>query len=161
MPREALLELVDVARRSPSGVNKNPWRFVIITERNTLDNLSQAHPYCHWLSSAQAGIAIVADPASTQYWLEDCCIAAYSIWLAATAQGLGMSWGAMYQSDNAAESERRQGFVRKVLSIPDSMQVPMVLGIGYPQASPPEKKRPDLEEIVCWERYALGDSSTI
>ncbi len=51
--------------------------------------------------------------------------------------------------------------MREVLSIPDSMQVPMVLGIGYPQASPPEKKRPDLEEIVHWERYALGDSYNI
>lgn len=161
VPREVLLELVDVASYSPSGVNKNPWRFVIITERNTLDHLSQTHPHCRWLALAQAGIALVVDPASTRYWLEDCCIAAYSMWLAATARGLGVAWGAMYQSDDATESERRQRLVREVLSIPDRIQVPMVMGVGYPQASPPERKRPDLEEIVCWERYAFGDSHNI
>ncbi len=85
VPRETLLQLLDVARHSPSGTNKCPWRFVIVTERDTLRRLSQTHPHCRWLSSAKAGIAVVADPVITRYWLEDCCIVAYSIWLAATA----------------------------------------------------------------------------
>ncbi len=157
VPREALLALVDVARYSPSGNNKNSWRFVLITQREALDRLSQAQPYCRWFSSAQAGIALVTDPGSTRYWLEDCCVAAYSICLAAMVRGLGVAWGAMYQSDNDVESDRRQRLVREILSIPDKLLVPMVMGVGYPQASPPERKRPDLEEIICWERYTLGD----
>ncbi len=156
VPAQMLSDLVDTASYSPSGANKNPWRFVIITERNTLDRLSKASPHCNWLASAQAGIAIAADPAYSRYWLEDCCVAAFSIWLAAMAQGLGAAWAAMYQSDNAEESERRQGFVREVLSVPDGLNIPMVMAIGYPQGPPPERKRPALEEIVHWERYATG-----
>ena len=148
-----LSDLVDIACYSPSGANKNPWHFVIITERNTLDRLSEVHIHCRWFSSAQAGIAIVVDPASSRYWLEDCSVAAYTICLGAMAYGLGAGWAAMYQSDDAAESERRQQLVRELLTIPDTMNVPMVLAIGYPQARPAERKRAALEDISCWERY--------
>ncbi len=159
VPREALLELVEAARYSPSAKNSNSWHFVVITERNILNRLSETHPHCRWLTSAQAGIAIVNDPSSTQYWLEDCCVAAYSIWLEATDQGLGVAWGAMYQSDNSSESDRRQKFVRDVLSIPDSLCVPIVLAVGYPDATPlPDKKRPSLEQVIYWERYTGKDS---
>jgi len=155
---ETLLGLVDVARYSPSGANRNPWRFVLVTRREALDRLSQAHPHCRWLASAQAAIALVVDPDATQYWLEDCCVAAYSIWLAATAHGLGVAWAAMYQGGSARESQRRQAFVRGVLSIPDRLNVPVVLGVGYPRAAPPPRKRPALEEVVSWERYSLGQA---
>ena len=156
VPSQMLSDLVDTASYSPSGANKNPWRFVLITERNTLDRLSKASPHCNWLASAQAGIAIAADPAYSRYWLEDCCVAAYSICLAAMAQGLGAAWAAIYQSDNAAESERREGLVREALSIPVGLRVPMLLGIGYAEKQPPPRQRPALEEIVHWERYATG-----
>lgn len=152
-----LSELVDISRHSPSGSNKNPWRFILITERKTLDHLSQAHPYCGWLASAQAGIAIVVDPASSRYWLEDCCLAAYSIWLAGMAHGLGTAWAAMYQSDNTPETERRQKFVRQILSVPDKLQVPMVLGIGFPMPSSTQRKLPEVEEIVFREYYSARD----
>ncbi len=153
--REVLLELADIARLSPSGGNKNAWRFVITTDRAKLDALSTTHPHCRWLTSAQAGIALVADQSATQYWLEDCCVAAYSIWLAAVDKGLGVAWAAMYQSRDPQESERRQAFVRDVLSIPGSLNVPMVMGVGYAQAAPPARVRPSLEDIVRWERFAL------
>ena len=153
IPRQIFTELVDAARHSPSGGNKNPWRFVIITERNTLDQLAQIHPHCRWFASTQAGIALAADSALSRYWLEDCCVAAYSLWLAAVARGLGMGWAAMYQSDDTVESERRQDVMRDLLSIPGNLNIPVVLGIGYPKISPPEKEKPALEEIVYWERY--------
>ncbi|MBI2917107.1 MAG: nitroreductase family protein [Chloroflexi bacterium] len=154
--REALLELVDIARHSPSGGNKNAWRFVITTDRAKLDRLSTAHPHCRWLATAPAGVAVVVDPAATQYWLEDSCVAAYSVWLAAVGRGLGVAWAAMYQSWDPVESQRRQAFVREVFSIPDNFNAPMVLGVGYPQAVPPTRKRPSLEEVVAWECYADG-----
>jgi hypothetical protein len=64
-----------------------------------------------------------------------------------------MGWAAMYQSDDTVESERRQDVMRDLLSIPGNLNIPVVLGIGYPNTSPPEKEKPALEEIVYWERY--------
>lgn len=154
VPRETLLELVDAARYSPSGSNKNPWQFVFVTQRDTIEKLSQVQPYCRWLNAAQAAIAIVVDPKATRYWLEDCSLAAQTIWLAGVGLGLGLAWAAMHQSDNPTESERRQSLVRGLLAIPDTLYVPIVLGVGYPGAAPPEKKRPELDGIVSWEKYS-------
>lgn len=153
VPREKLEGLIELARLSPSGANKNTWRFLLITQRTSLERLSQTHGACKWLSAAQNGIAIVVDPASTRYWLEDCSVAAYTIWLAATAQGLGASWAAMYQGDNPDETKRRQQFVRETLGIPDNLMVPIVMAIGYPESQPPAKNRPEVKDIICWDRY--------
>lgn len=152
--RKTLLGLVDAARHSPSATNKNPWRFVLVTERDALEKLGQVHTHCKWLAQAGAAIAIVVDASLTRYWLEDCCLAAYSIWLEATNQGVGVSWAAMHQSDNAGEGARRQALCREIMGIPDNLSVPMVLGIGYRAAPPPEKTRPALEQVVSWERYS-------
>lgn len=151
--RETLLTLVDAARYSPSGANKNSWQFIVITEKDTLIRLSTAHPHCKWFASAQAAIAIIIDPASTRYWLEDCCVAAYSIWLAAVSQGLGVAWAAMYQCDSPDESERRQSLVREILVIPGNFNIPIVLGLGYPGKQPPDRKLAVLRDIVQWECY--------
>lgn len=155
VPVETLSELVDIARCSPSGDNKNAWRFIIITGRRALDRLSEIARTCSWLHSAQAAIAVVVDPASTCYWLEDCSVAAYSIWLAAEARGVGAAWAAMHQSDNHEESSRRQKYVREILSIPDQLSIPMVMGLGYCKSPPAEKERPTLEEIINWENYPV------
>ncbi|MBI2852803.1 MAG: nitroreductase family protein [Chloroflexi bacterium] len=155
--RETLQNLVDLARYSPSGANKNSWRFVVTTDRESLQNLSQIARTCSWFGSAPAGIAIAIDPASTRYWLEDTSVAAYLICLAAAAQGLGAAWAAMYQSDNPEESKRRQDMVRQILSIPDSVMVPMVLAIGYPESQPPPRTRPELKDILFWERYTINE----
>ncbi len=153
VPTDILSELVDIARYSPSGANKNTWRFIVITERQALDRLGETARTCSWLHSAQAAIAVIIDPASTRYWLEDCSVAAYSIWLAGEARGLGVAWAAMHQSDNIDESARRQKCVREILRLPDTLYIPMVLGLGYRKSPPAEKKRPELEDILAWETY--------
>lgn len=155
--RETLQDLVDLARYSPSGANKSAWRFVVTTERGSLQRLSQIAPTCSWLATAPAGIAIAIDPASTRYWLEDTSVAAYLICLAGTAQGLGVAWAAMHQSDNPEESKRRQDMVREILSIPGSFMVPMILAIGNPGTQPPPRTRPELKDILFWERYAINE----
>ncbi|MBI4330820.1 MAG: nitroreductase family protein [Chloroflexi bacterium] len=153
VPREALIELIDAARYSPSGGNKNPWQFILVTQRKALNLLSETHPHCRWFNSAPAGIAIVVDPKSTRYWLEDCCVAASVIWLAATDRGLRLGWAAMYQLDSREESERRQRLVRRILAIPENLHVPIVLGVGQARDLPVHNPRPRVEDIVFWESY--------
>lgn len=155
--RETLLQLVEAARFSPSGGNKNTWHFVITTQRRTLDTLAETHPHCRWFLSSQAGIAFVVDPTSTRYWLEDCCVAATCMWLAATGMGLGVAWAAMYQADDREENNRRQRFVRRLLGIPPDLNVPIVLGLGFPKGTPPAKKRPSADELVFWDTYPPKD----
>ncbi|MEK7353088.1 MAG: nitroreductase family protein [Chloroflexota bacterium] len=151
--QETLTKLIDIARYSPSGANKNPWKFVVTTDKAKLTRLGEAHRACKWLASAPSAIAVVADPAVSKYWLEDSCVAAYSIWLAAMGFGVGAAWAAMYQSDTPEESERRQKYVREIFSIPDNLSVPMVMAVGYPDQPPAERKKMEAKDIISWERY--------
>ncbi len=155
VPPQLLSELVDIARYSPTGANKNAWRFIIITHWQTLKRLSEIAGTCSWLASAPAAIAVVIDPASTRYWLEDCSVAAYTLWLAAEARGLGAAWATMHQSDNPEESGRRQGLAREILDIPEQLNIPMVMGLGYRKSPPAERKRPELKEVIFWENYPI------
>jgi nitroreductase len=153
VPQETLTKLIDIARYSPSGANKNPWKFVVTTDKAKLAKLGEAHRACKWLGSAPVAIAVVGDPAVSKYWLEDSCVAAYSIWLAAMGLGVGAAWAAMYQSDTPEESGRRQKYVREIFAIPDNLSVPMVMAIGYPDQPPAERKKVETKDILSWERY--------
>lgn len=151
--RETLQKLLEAAYAAPSGANKNPWQFVVVTDRAALDRLAEAHPYCGWLKSAQASIVIAADSAVSRYWLEDCCVAAQNIWTAATALGMGVAWSAIYLSDNPDDTMKRETVVREAAGLPDTLRAPIVLGLGWPDYEPPERKRPSLAEMVHWGRY--------
>src|SRR3989304_1992097 len=83
VPKETLLGLVEAARKAPSAANKNAWRFVLVTERQTLDRLSETHRFCGWLASAQAAIAVVIDPSATGYWLPGSCGGGAHVWAGA------------------------------------------------------------------------------
>ncbi len=153
--RETLLGLVEAARHSPSALNKNTWRFVLVSRQDSLQRLGEVHRACKWLGSCQAAIAVVNDPVANPYWLEDSSVAACTIWLAATSMGLGAAWTAMHQSHNAEETKRRQDMVREVLGIPASLNVPIILGLGYQQGEPRPREMAALEDIHCWDRYTL------
>ena len=151
--REVLMEILDATRYTPSGANRNNWRLVVTTNQETIAKLGAVQPYAKWLASAKAAIAIAGDPTVSKYWLEDCCLVAYSIYLAALAKGVGVGWSAIYQSDNAEEDERRQNAVRELTAIPKTLKAPIVLGLGYPDGQPGPRNMITLGESVFWERY--------
>lgn len=157
--REALEKLVELGYDAPTGANRHPREFVIVTDSADLQGLAEVHPYCGWLKSASAAIVIVADPAKGRYWLEDSCASAENMWIAATALGLGMAWSAIYQYNDPQETSRREAVVRGILGIPENLSVPIVLAVGIPDGEPAERKRPTLESMVHWGKYRSSASA--
>lgn len=51
---EKLNEVLKAAMYAPSGMNKQPWHFIVCKERKTLDEVQKIHPYSSMLSSAPA-----------------------------------------------------------------------------------------------------------
>lgn len=153
LSQDVLKKLVEAAYCGPSGNNLNPWEFVVVTDRAVLDRLAETHQYCAWLKKAQAAIVIVADSGKSRYWLEDCSAAAENIWIAATAMGVGVAWSAVHLSDNADETARREAVVRDAVAVPDNLRAPIVLGLGMPAGKPGERKRPELDQIMHWQKY--------
>ena len=88
IPREDLEKIVDAARLAPSGYNRQPWEFIVVTDRSVIDKLKIA---ALWMEDAGAIIAVVMET-SSRFWLEDGSAAIENILIASTALGYGSCW---------------------------------------------------------------------
>ncbi len=156
VPDDTLRLIAEMAHSAPTGASRDSREFVLVKDRDLLDNLGKTHGFCAWLSGTAAAVVILGNPEKSKYWLEDSSIAAEHIWLAATGLGLGASWAAVYQSDNFPESQRREDYVRALLNIPSSLRPLAIIGLGFPaENQPPRSKstKRQLEEVLHLNRY--------
>lgn len=149
--KEQLDKIIRAAMAAPTAVNKQPWAFIIVTERKVLDNLKQGLPYAKMLDKASAAIIVCAIPDkayenSLEYAIIDSTCASENILLAVEALGLGAVWTAAYPS------LERMDLVRKTLSIPENIIPLNVIPIGQPtgQDQPKDKYKP---ENIHWQRW--------
>jgi len=138
---------------SPSGNNLPSRECVVVTDRAMLNQLSKTTPYMKWLEQAAAGIVITGNPELSKYWLQDATIAGSFLWLASTSFQLGAAWGAVYHSEDAEESKQREGYVRELLHIPQSLRVVAIIGVGHPAVEPTPKQMVPIEKVLHRERY--------
>ena len=64
VPLEALQELLEVARWTGSSRNTQPWKFIVITDKDQLRKISQVRTPINWVADAPLAIAIVLDGAN-------------------------------------------------------------------------------------------------
>ena len=125
--------MLEVAMAAPSASNRKPWHFIVVADRQILDNLAKAHPYGKMLLEAPLCIAVCGDKTiSSRYWVQDCSAATENLLLAATALGLGAVWLGVHPR------EERINPIRKVLNIPENVIPLNLISIGHPA----EKKEP-------------------
>jgi nitroreductase len=149
--RDLLDKIVRAGMAAPSAVNMQPWSFVIVTNRQTLDRLNDGLPYAKMLGKAGAAIIVCAIPekayeGSAELAVIDSSLAGENILLAVEALGLGAVWTAAYPYED------RMNVVRKVLGIPGNIIPLNVIPIGYPAGTekPKNKYKP---ANVHWEKW--------
>jgi nitroreductase len=118
--------LLQAAMAAPSGSNRKPWHFVVVTDRATLQDLAAAHPYGKMLAHAPVAIAVCGVPATSKWWVQDCSAATENILLGVTSLGLGGVWVGCY---GAPDRERA---VARILEIPHGIRVLSLISIGHP-----------------------------
>ena len=144
IPREALIQIVEAGRWAPSGFNRQPWDFIIITERKTIQALKIAS---QWIENAGAVIAVVLDSHASKFWLEDGSAAIENMLLACTALGYGSCWLQGY-------TEPREDEFKELLDVPKNRRLLTLIPIGVPVQWPSQEKKP-LDEIIHWEKFGL------
>lgn len=150
--KEKLDYVLEAGRVAPSAVNFQPWKFIVVQEK---DNLKKVHEIYHreWINSSPCVIIVCGDKSKSWKRKEDnkdhldidIAITVDHITLAATAQGLATCWVCNFYVENC----------KKVLNLPDSVEPIVILPIGYPadnaDATRHGTKRKSIEEIVQWE----------
>ncbi|RJP31385.1 MAG: nitroreductase [Candidatus Omnitrophota bacterium] len=146
---EKLLRLFEAARLAPSANNRQEWRFVVVKDAVTRQQLMHAAREQEFVGQAPV---IVACCAVTDNHVMTCgqpcypidvSIAIDHITLQAVEEGLGTCWiGAFYEDR-----------VKKILGIPHVVRVVELLTVGYPADEGLPKNRLPLNTIVMRERW--------
>lgn len=145
VPQEQILELIKAGMAAPSGMNQQPWSFVVVTDKDMMDAMTP------WGADTwkAAGTVIVVCGKTTMgeennpnpLWMLDCSAAAENILLAAKAMGLGAVWNAAYPFDEVCDK------CAAALGLPENVNPFAVIPVGYEQGSEEPKDKFDSAKI--------------
>ena len=161
--KEDLLTILKAAMSAPSAVNQQPWSFVVVTKRETLDALCEKLPYAKMLSKAGAAIVVCGLPDKSKFlnlalkaviksslkdfWVQDCSAATENILLSAHALGYGAVWTAVFPSETLVKN------VQKIIGVPEHVIPLNVIPIGVPIKKDQPPKDKFKENNIHWEKW--------
>lgn len=150
--KDTLETLVKAGMAAPSAMNKQPWAFVVVNEREILDSLNIVHPYSN-LKTATAAIIVCGNMQKTiegegrEYWVQDCSAATENILLAAHGCGLGAVWCGVYPSPERVKA------ISEVLGLPEYIIPLNIISMGYPAENPEPKDKWNPDNIR-WQKWS-------
>ena len=127
----AVQKLLEAAMAAPSAAAKDPWRFVVVRDRQTLSAISAALPNGQMIAGAALGIAVCGDLQAAHdqqlsYLLQDCSAAIENLLLCAHVLGLGACWLGVHPREQMVNS------LKQILSLPVSVVPVACIAIGHP-----------------------------
>lgn len=136
---------------APTAVNRQPWQFVVIDTRESLDSLAEVLPYAKMLNHASLAIVPCGDLSKAfenepMYWVQDLSAATENLLLAAHSLGLGAVWTGVYPT------AERVAAVSRRLGLPSNIVPLAVVPVGYPEGEqhPKDKWNPDVIHYNHW-----------
>jgi nitroreductase len=151
LPEEVVHHILNAGRRAQSAKNRQPWHFIAVRDRSTLEALSRLGTFAAHLSNAALGIAILT-PNPSQRWsiMFDAGQAAAYMQLAAWEKGIGSCLATIYEPDAA----------RELLGFPKDLHTHVALSFGYAadkgrmKTSPQAGGRRSFNDIVHYEKWS-------
>ena len=158
---EQVETLLRAAMAAPTGMNLQPWRFVVVTDQAVKDVLAGERGrmiataptvivVCGETTALRRprGAAEDAEPVEVEnvLWTADCAAAAENLLLVAESLGLGAVWTACYPFED------RMAPARDVLGLPDNVSPYCIIPVGYPAGDdqPKDKWKP---ENIHYDRW--------
>ncbi len=148
---EKLTAILEAGRWAPSGMNNQPWKFIVVRERGALRDLAKQTRYSSIIEGADLCIAVFLDGDESYDRTKDLLAMGAScqnMLLAAHSLGLGGVW----LGQILANKEK----VSKILKAPQNLELVAVLALGYPVEGERSSPRKPLSEIVSVEKFGKG-----
>ncbi|MFA6284243.1 MAG: nitroreductase [Desulfurivibrionaceae bacterium] len=144
--RATLHEIIQAGVWAPSGLNNQPWRFVIVTDAAIRTRLAEQTHYGHIVLGAPALIAVYLDRDAMYDDLKDAqsagaCI--QNMLLAAEALGLGAVW--------LGQILKNQKKVGEILGLAGTLELMAIIAIGHPSRRDQQSQRKPLAEFIVKE----------
>jgi lactoylglutathione lyase len=123
--------ILRAAMQAPSAGNEQPWKFLVIRNKNTLQSIPKFHPYANMVPECDVAILVCGDISREKYkgyWVQDCSAAVENMLIAIQSFGLGGVWLGVYPDEN------RVAAMRSLFKITHEPIVPFALiPVGLPK----------------------------
>lgn len=142
-------ELLRAGMAAPSAGNQQPWEFIVLRNKEVLENITKVHPYSKMLLNTDVAIVACGDVSREifkGYWVQDCSAATENILLAAQAKGLGAVWLGVYPIEDRVDA------IKELLNLPASVIPLSIIPVGYPDEEKAPADRFD-ESRIHYDRW--------
>jgi len=122
-------KIIKAGMAAPSAGNEQPWHFILINDKNILNEIPKFHPYSQMLKEVSCAIVVCGDLSLEKYegfWVQDCSAATQNMLLMAQELGLGSVWLGVYPLEDRTKA------LKELMSLPENVIPLSILPIGYP-----------------------------
>ncbi len=135
--------LLEAAMAAPSAHGRQPWRFIVVRSRETLDRIPEYHQYSRMLKEASLAVVVCGDNKvqTTDFWAHDCSAATENMLIAANALGLGAVWLGVHPGEELVRN------TRELLGIPEHVTPLCIVSVGHPAEEKPPGDRYDESKV--------------
>ena len=159
--RDKIMMCLEAARQAPSASNSQPWRFIVVDDRELKDRLCGAafgglyfiNSFC---KTAPVMVAVISEKSKflariggmfrgIKFYLIDIGVACEHFVLEAEDLGLGTCWIGWFN----------EGAVKSVLDIPQNKKIDILIALGYYDREKlgPEHGREPMDKITSFNSY--------
>ncbi len=148
--KEDVLKIIEAGSWAPSASNNQPWRFIVITDRELIRNIGGQCTYFSLNNFVkEASLIVVMYTERKHRWTNiDCGMCAQNMMLEAYSLGIGSCFIGAYR-------ERK---VKEILNLPQAFKIVGIITFGYISEKPLAPSRIPAEELVKWEKYSKENS---
>jgi nitroreductase len=152
---EKLTNILDAAVKAPSAGNLQGRKFILVTDRGLIKQVSGYSIEQYWVQTAPALIIVCAVPEKHEmyyglrgkrlYNIQDCAAAIENILVSATDAGLGSCWIGAFEEDK----------IKAMFAIPVDVRPQAIIALGYSDEVPKERQLAPIENTVFFNRYGV------
>jgi nitroreductase len=127
--KEKIDKLIKAAMQAPSAANQQPWEFIVVENKETLQKLADMGPYSKMTSNAGVAFVVLANRNNIKIetaWQQDLSAAVENLLLEATYLDLGAVWLGV------ATAEAHVQYIRELFGLPEYIMPFALIPVGYP-----------------------------
>jgi nitroreductase len=143
LPPQLMRRIVEAGRLTASGMNGQPWHFIVVENPETLRQLGRLARTGPYIAGAAAAVVVAIE--KTKFAVSDASRAIQSMILTAWSEGVGSNWAGFLGLTE----------VKSLLGIPEDLDLLAILPFGYPAQAHGrgKKQRKALSEVAHRERF--------
>ncbi len=149
IPAEFYEIILKAAMQAPSARNRQPWHFIVVSDKIILNRLADSSPSWKMLAQADKAIIVCGDKETEDaesFLIQDCSAATQNILLAAHELGLGAVWLGVHPREDRLQA------IQKHVSLPARIVPVSMISVGFPDEERQSEDR-FMAERVHFDRW--------